>query len=41
MNCFTMNRKKEAYATQDPTNTDVKSQEGRSKEAIKEFKSIG
>ena len=40
MNCFTINGKKEAYAIQDPTDTDAKSQEDRAKEAIKKFKSI-
>lgn len=31
---------KEAYATDDPTNADVKSQEDMAKEAIKKFKSL-
>ena len=31
---------KEAYATDDPTNTDAKSQEEMAKEAIKKFKSL-
>ncbi len=32
---------KEDYATDDPTNTDAKSQEDMAKEAIKKFKSLG
>ena len=32
---------KEAYATEDPTDTDAKSQEEMAKEAIKKFKSLG
>ena len=32
---------KEAYATDDPTNIDAKSQEEMAKEAIKKFKSLG
>ena len=36
-----MEKKKEAYATEDPTDTDAKSQEDMAKEAIKKFKSIG
>ena len=32
---------KEAYATEDPTDTDAKSQEDMAKEAIKKFKSLG
>ena len=32
--------KKEAYATDDPTDTDAKSQEEMAKEAIKKFKSL-
>ena len=32
---------KEAYATDDPTDTDAKSQEEMAKEAIKKFKSLG
>jgi len=38
-----MDKKKEekvAYATEDPTNTDAKSQEEMAKEAIKKFKSL-
>ena len=31
---------KEAYATDDPTDTDAKSQEEMAKEAIKKFKSL-
>ena len=31
---------KEAYATEDPTDTDAKSQEEMAKEAIKKFKSL-
>lgn len=31
---------KEAYATEDPTDTDAKSQEDMAKEAIKKFKSL-
>ena len=31
---------KEAYATDDPTDTDAKSQEDLAKEAIKKFKSL-
>ncbi len=31
---------KEAYATDDPTKTDAKSQEDLAKEAIKKFKSL-
>ena len=31
---------KEAYATDDPTNTSAKKQEDMAKEAIKEFKSL-
>lgn len=31
---------KEAYATEDPTKTDAKSQEDMAKEAIKKFKSL-
>jgi len=32
---------KEAYATEDPTDTNARSQEGMAKEAIKKFKSLG
>ena len=32
---------KEAYATEDPTNTSAKEQEDMAKEAIKKFKSLG
>ncbi len=32
---------KEAYATDDPTNTSAKEQEEMAKEAIKKFKSLG
>jgi len=32
---------KEAYATDDPTDTNAKSQEDMAKEAIKKFKSLG
>lgn len=32
--------KKEAYATDDPTNTSAKEQEDMAKEAIKKFKSL-
>jgi len=32
---------KEAYATDDPTDTSAKEQEGMVKEAIKKFKSLG
>ena len=32
---------KEAYATDDPTDTDAISQEEMAKEAIKKFKSLG
>jgi len=32
---------KEDYATNDPTDTDAKSQEEMAKEAIKKFKSLG
>lgn len=32
--------KKEAYATDDPTDTDAKSQEEMAKEAVKKFKSL-
>lgn len=38
-----MDKKKEAdgtYATEDPTDTDAKSQEEMAKEAIKKFKSL-
>jgi len=38
-----MDKKKEekaGYATEDPTNTDAKSQEEMAKEAIKKFKSL-
>ena len=31
---------KEAYATEDPTNTSAKEQEDMAKEAIKKFKSL-
>ena len=33
-------QEKEAYATDDPTNTDAKSQEDLAIEAIKKFKSL-
>ena len=33
-------KKKEAYATDNPTDTDAKSQEDMAKEAIKKFKSL-
>lgn len=33
-------KEKEAYATDDPTKTDAKSQEDLAKEAIKKFKSL-
>ena len=36
-----MEKKKEAYATEDPTNMDEKPQEDMAKEAIKKFKSLG
>lgn len=32
---------KEAYATEDPTETSAKEQEDMAKEAIKKFKSLG
>ena len=32
---------KEAYTTEDPTDTNAKSQEEMAKEAIKKFKSLG
>lgn len=32
---------KEAYATEDPTDTSAKDQEEMAKEAIKKFKSLG
>ena len=32
---------KEAYATEDPTDADAKSQEEMAREAIKKFKSLG
>lgn len=32
---------KEAYATEDPTNTTAEEQENMAKEAIKKFKSLG
>ena len=35
-----MEKKKEAYATDDPTKADAKSQEDLAKEAIKKFKSL-
>lgn len=35
-----MEKKKEAYATDDPTDADAKSQEDMAKEAIKKFKSL-
>ena len=34
-------KKGEAYATDDPTNTSAKEQEDMAKEAIKKFKSLG
>lgn len=34
-------KKEETYATEDPTDTDAKSQEDLAKEAIKKFKSLG
>lgn len=34
-------KEKESYATEDPTDTDAKSQEDLAKEAIKKFKSLG
>tara|TARA_B110000444_G_scaffold28330_1_gene23322 strand:+ start:1557 stop:1670 length:114 start_codon:yes stop_codon:yes gene_type:complete len=33
-------KKKEAYATEDPTDTSAKEQEQMAKEAIKKFKSL-
>tara|TARA_B110000116_G_scaffold31269_1_gene23499 strand:+ start:434 stop:547 length:114 start_codon:yes stop_codon:yes gene_type:complete len=33
-------KKKEAYATEDPTDTSAKEQERMAKEAIKKFKSL-
>jgi len=35
-----MEKKKEAYATEDPTDTSAKKQEDMAKEAIKKFKSL-
>lgn len=35
-----MQKKKEQYATEDPTSADAKSQEELAKEAIKKFKSL-
>jgi hypothetical protein len=35
-----MKKKKEAYATEDPTDTSAKKQEEMAKEAIKKFKSL-
>ena len=35
-----MEKKKEAYATEDPTDTSAKKQEEMAKEAIKKFKSL-
>ncbi len=34
-------KENEVYATEDPTDTDAKSQEDLAKEAIKKFKSLG
>ena len=36
-----MEKKKEAYTTDDPTETSAKEQEEMAKEAIKKFKSLG
>ena len=35
-----MQKKKDVYTTEDPTDTDAKSQEEMEKEAIKKFKSL-